>query len=51
VDAPRLQRRDGAIQQLSADAYATARTLLSGNRRTLDALAAALLREESLDSE
>jgi cell division protease FtsH len=42
---------DAAIKQLIADAYATARTLLSGNRRTLDALAAALLREESLDSE
>jgi cell division protease FtsH len=42
---------DGAIKQLIADAYATARTLLSGNRRTQDAIAAALLREESLDSE
>jgi cell division protease FtsH len=40
---------DAAMKQLIADAYETARTLLCENRSTLDAIAAALLREESLD--
>jgi cell division protease FtsH len=42
---------DAAIRHLITDAYETARTLLSENRGTLDAIAAALLREESLDRE
>jgi ATP-dependent Zn protease len=44
-------RRHAAINHLITDAYETARTLLSENRSTLEAIAAALLREESLDRE
>jgi cell division protease FtsH len=42
---------DAAIKRLICEAYACACTLLKANRRTLDAVAAALLEEESLDRE
>jgi cell division protease FtsH len=42
---------DAATKHLITEAYETARTLLSENRGTLDAIAAALRREESLDRE
>ena len=45
------RRIDAALNHLITAAYETARTLLSENRSTLDAIAAALLREESLDRE
>ena len=45
------RRIDAAIQRLLAEAHQRARALLAENRATLDAIAAALLREEALDRE
>jgi len=44
------RRIDAAVQRLIAEAHQRARTVLIENRSTLDAIAAALLAEESLDS-
>ena len=43
------QRIDAAVGRLIEEAHELARTVLSAHRGTLDALAAALMREESLD--
>ena len=45
------RRIDAAIQRLLTEARQGTRALLAENRATLDAIAAALLREESLDRE
>jgi len=45
------RRIDAAIQRLLTEAHQGTRALLAENRATLDAIAAALLREEALDRE
>jgi hypothetical protein len=45
------QRIDAALHRLIEEAHERARTVLSDNRATLDAIAAALMREESLSRE
>jgi cell division protease FtsH len=42
-------RIDAAVQRLIAEAHQRARSVVSANRGTLDAIAAALLEAESLD--
>ena len=45
------RRIDAAVHRLTDEAHQRARTVLRGHRAALDAIAAALLREESLDRE
>jgi cell division protease FtsH len=45
------RRIDAAVHRLIEEAHERARTVLSENRATLDAIAAALMREESLSRE
>ena len=45
------RRIDAAIDRLLEEAHARALTVLRDNRATLDAIAAALMRDESLDRE
>jgi cell division protease FtsH len=45
------ERIDEAVHRLIEEAHNRARSLLTGNRATLDAIATALMREESLSRE